>query len=92
MKRVAIALVMLGALGGQVVRAEEEGVVDKAGKGIKKGADAAVHGVEKGANAAGKGIMKGVDATSRGAKKASDWIEKKVGKHDGKQDSKPDGK
>jgi hypothetical protein len=79
MKRVAILLLLLGALAGQAVFAEE-GVVDKADKGIKKGADAAVRGIEKGADAAGKGIQKGVDATGKVFKKAGDWIEKKTGK------------
>lgn len=81
MKKVSVLLLLLGALAGQAVLAEEAGVVDKAGKGIKKGADATARGIEKGADAAAKGIQKGVDATGRGVKKAGEWIEKKAGKN-----------
>lgn len=80
MKKVSILLLMLVALAGQLVFADEGGVVDKAGKGIEKGAHAAAKGIEKGAEAAGKGIQKGVDATGRGLKKAGEWIQKKTGK------------
>jgi hypothetical protein len=80
MKKVSILLLMLGALAGQVAYAEEEGVVDKAGKVIKKGADSAARGIDKGADVAGKGIQKGVEATGKGVKKAGEWIEKKAGK------------
>jgi len=89
MKRVSILCVLLAALAGSAVHAEEGGVVDKAGRGIKKGADATAHGIEKGASAAAKGIEKGVDATARGVekgvdatgrffKKAGTWADKKL--------------
>ena len=80
MKKVSILLLLLGVLAGQTVFAEEEGVVDKAGKGVKKGADAAARGIEKGADAAAKGVKKGVEATGKGIKKAGEWVEKKAGK------------
>jgi hypothetical protein len=80
MKKVSILLLMLCALAGQAVFAEEESVVDKAGKGIKKGAEATGRGIEKGADAAAKGIKKGVEATGKGLKKAGEWVEKKAGK------------
>lgn len=80
MKKVSILLLLLGALAGQAVFSEEEGVVDKAGKGVKKGADAAARGIEKGADAAAKGVKKGVEATGKGIKKAGEWVEKKAGK------------
>lgn len=80
MKNLFILLLLSGALHGQTVFAEEPGVVNKAGKGIEKGANAAVRGIEKGADAAGKGVQKGVDATGKGLKKAGAWIEKKAGK------------
>jgi len=82
MKKVSV-LLLLGALSGAPVLADE-GVVDKAGKGVKKGAEAAARGIEKGAEAAGKGIQKGVEATGKGFKKAGEWIEKKTGKEGGK--------
>jgi hypothetical protein len=84
MKRVSILLAILLASAGQLALAEEEGVIDKAGKGIKKGAEAAGRGIEKGADAAGKGILKGVEATGKGVKKAGEWIEKKASKSDDK--------
>lgn len=84
MKRVSILLAILLTLAGQLALAEEEGVIDKAGKGIKKGAEAAGRGIEKGADAAGRGILKGVEATGKGVKKAGEWIEKKASKSDDK--------
>lgn len=79
MKKWFVLSLLFGVLAGQAVFAEEESVVDKAGKGIKKGAEAAGRGIEKGADAAGKGIQKGVEATGKGLRKAGEWIEKKAG-------------
>jgi hypothetical protein len=59
--------------------AEKEGVVDKAERGVKKGAEAAAKGIEIGAEAASNGVKKGVEATGKGLKKAGDWVDEKVG-------------
>jgi hypothetical protein len=80
MNKVFSLLLVTVAFAGQAVFAEEAGVLDKAGKGIEKGAQAAGKGVEKGVDAAAKGVQKGVDATGKGFKKAGAWVEKKAGK------------
>jgi hypothetical protein len=80
MNKLSILLLMLGALTGPLAFAEEEGVVNKAEKGIKKGAEAAARGIEKGVDATVKGVQKGAEATEKGVKKAGEWVDKKVGK------------
>ena len=79
MNKISVLMLILGGLAVPAVFAEE-GVVDKASKGVKKGAEAAERGIEKGVAATEKGVKKGADATSEGFKKAGDWIEKKTGK------------
>ena len=79
MKKISVLVLIWGALAVPTVFAED-GVVDKTGKSIKKGAEAAERGLEKGVEATEKGVKKGADATSEGFKKAGDWIEKKTGK------------
>jgi len=79
MKNISVLVLILGALAVPVVFAEE-GVVDKASKGVKKGAEAAERGIEKGVAATEKGVKKGADATTEGFKKAGEWVEKKTGK------------
>jgi hypothetical protein len=76
LKRMALLLLALGVLAGRGALADEEGVVGKAGSGIKKGGEAAGRGIEKGADAAGKGIEKGGDAAVKGVKKAGKWVGK----------------
>jgi len=78
MKKVSILLLILGALAGQSVFAGEEGVVDKAGKGIKRGADAAARGAEKAVHATENGVSKGAQATERFFKKADERVFKKA--------------
>ncbi len=55
MKTRSLLFVSLMAAAGQGLHAEEERLVDKAGRTIKKGGEAAEQGIEKGASAAGKG-------------------------------------
>lgn len=62
------------------VRAEEEGVGRKVGRGIEKGAQATARGIEKGVEATGRGVNKGVEATGRFFQKADAWIQGKVNK------------
>lgn len=69
-------VLLLLALGGSCALAAEEGVVDKAGHGIKKGGEAAGRGIEKAAAATEKGLRKGGEATARGVKKAGKWVGK----------------
>jgi hypothetical protein len=81
MKRISmlfVLLTVLAALAG-AVHAEEERFVDKAGRTVKKGAEAAGKGIEKGVDAAGRGVSKGAEATGRVFKKAGDWIGNKLG-------------
>ena len=68
-KRIALLLLVLGAFAGRGASANEEGVVDKAGSGIKKGGEAA-----------GRGIEKGAAATEKGVKKAGEWVGQSLNK------------
>ena len=76
MKRLSLLLLVLGALAGREALADENGVVDKAGRGIKKGGEAAGRGIEKGAAATEKGLKKGGEATAKGLNKAGEKIKK----------------
>jgi len=76
LKRIALLLLALGTLAGRDALAEEEGVVDKAGHGIKKGGEAAGRGIEKGADATGKGLKRAGEATAKGVKKTGKWVGK----------------
>lgn len=68
MKRVlAICLLSLG-LGVNA----EEGVVDKTGAAVERGAHAAANGVEHGVEAAGNGIKRGAEATAGFVKKGAE--------------------
>jgi hypothetical protein len=87
MKKISTLLLTLGLLMALVAHAED-GVLDKAGKTVKKGADAAANGIEKGVEATEKGVKKGVEATESGFKKAGEWIDKKTGKTESKSESK----
>ena len=80
MKRLALLLLVMGAFAGRVALADEEGVVGKAGSGIKKGGEAAGRGIEKGAAATEKGLKKGGKATVKGVKKAGEWVGKGLNK------------
>lgn len=60
--------------------AEDAGVVDKAGNGIKKGSEAAGEGIKKGAAATEKGLKRGGEATVNGVKKAATWVGGKLDK------------
>ncbi len=58
----------------------EESLVDKVGRTVKKGGEAAEAGIEKGASAAGRGIEKGFStANEKVFKPADGWIQDKVG-------------
>ena len=87
MKRIFMLAMLLAMTQGAL--AEEKGVVEKAGdgvkrgavateRGVKKGAAATERGIKKGAEATERGVKKGVEATASGLKKAGEWIEKKV--------------
>jgi hypothetical protein len=80
MKKFSILLLLLGALAGQAVFAEEEGIGTKVGRGLEKGAQATAKGIEKGVDATGRGVNKGVEATGRFFKKADHWIDGKINK------------
>ena len=56
--------------------ADDDSVADRAGKGIKKGGEAASRGIKKGADAAAKGIKKGSKAVVKGVKKGTEWVGK----------------
>jgi hypothetical protein len=74
----AMILLILGLFVGQAALAEEEGVAQKVGNGIKKGGEAAGHGIETGINATERGLKKGAEATGNGLETAGQWIEKMV--------------
>ena len=76
MKRIVLLFLMMGTFALHLAFAEEEGVADKAGRGIKKGAEAAGRGIEKGANAAGKGLKKAGEWVGKGLNKAGEKVEK----------------
>lgn len=83
MKRISLACLLLACLAAPLAQAEDERFVDKAGRGVKKGAEATAKGIEKGMDATGKGVNKGVEATGRFFKKADNWIGGKMGKKGG---------
>lgn len=80
MRKVSLWFVLLTALAGPALHAEEEGVGTKVGRGIEKGAQATAKGIEKGADATGKGVNKAVDATGRFFQKADAWVDGKIHK------------
>ena len=75
MKKMAILLITLGVFASSGVWADE-GVVDRAGNGIKKGGHAAARGIDKGSKAAVKGVKKGGKWVGRGLKKAGEKVDK----------------
>ncbi len=79
LKRIML-LMVFASLAGNIAFAEEQGVLDKAERGIKKGGEAAGQGIEKGADATGKGLKNGGEATLKGVKKAGNWVDKKLDK------------
>ena len=76
LKQAALLLLVLAALVGHAALADEEGVVDKAEHGIKKGGEAAARGVKKGAAATEKGLKKAGKWVEKGLNKAGEKIEK----------------
>ena len=68
MKKMAVLWVVLGFFAGGNVWADE-GVVDRAGHGIKKGGHAAARGIDKGVKAVEPAIKKGSKAAVKGIKK-----------------------
>jgi triphosphoribosyl-dephospho-CoA synthetase len=60
----------------------DEPIVDKAGRGIKKGAEKAAEGLEKGADAVKHGVSRGLEATDRAMRKADGWVKDKTGQSD----------
>ena len=68
LKQITVLLMLLAVVVSQVSIAEDK-VLDKAERGIKKGADATV-----------KGVKKGAEATGNGVKKGGDWVSKKLDK------------
>ncbi len=84
MKTRSLLFVSLMAAAGQGLHAEEERLVDKAGRTIKKGGEAAEQGIEKGASAAGKGVGKAFEVVNEKVfKPADNWIQDKAGKKGG---------
>ena len=78
MKKIWFLLFLCTALAAQ---AEEERLVDKAGRTIKQGGEAAEQGIEKGASAAGKGVGKAFEVVNdKVFKPADSWIQEKAGK------------
>ncbi len=68
------------------VQAEEERFVDKAGRTIKKGGEAAQEGIEKGASATDKGVGKAFGTVNEKVLKPADnWIQNKVNKKGGSE-------
>jgi hypothetical protein len=74
MKKMAVVWVVMGFFAGNVWA--DEGVVDRAGDGMKKGGHAAARGINKGGKAAVKGVKKGGKWVGRGLKKAGEKVEK----------------
>jgi hypothetical protein len=74
MKKLAVVWVVMSFFVGNVWA--EEGVVDRAGNGIKKGGHAAARGIDKGSKATVKGVKKGGKWVGRGLKKAGDKVDK----------------
>jgi len=75
-----LPLLLLLAITVSGMAAAENGPLDKAGRGIRKGGEAAGRGIEKGADATGKGLKKGGEATAKGVRKGGDWVGKKLNK------------
>lgn len=74
-------ILFLLCLGAAFAVQAEEGVVDKAGRTIKKGGEAAQEGIEKGASAADKGVSKAFGTVNdKVLKPADNWIQNKVNK------------
>ncbi len=89
-KRISVVFLLLGALfGGALQAAEEEGVMDRTGRVIHKGAQATARGIEKGVEATGRGVNKGVEATGRVFQKAGNWIDGKLNQGGAKRASPP---
>jgi hypothetical protein len=72
MKKIAVLLVAL--LAGGTAFADNDSVVDRAGKGIKKGGNAAAHGIDKGARKVEPVIRRGGNAAAKGVKKGGKWV------------------
>ena len=72
---VTLGLMTLGVLAGSNASAEDS-LVERAGKGIKKGAEAADRGIKKGGKAAVKGVKKGTAWVGHGIKKTGEKMEK----------------
>ena len=73
MKKIVVLWVVMGFLAGNVWA--DEGVVDRAGNGIKKGGHVAARGIDKGSKAVVKGVKKGGKWVGRGLKKAGEKVE-----------------
>jgi hypothetical protein len=75
---------LLAVLAWLPVHAEEERLVDKAGRAVQKGGEATEQGIEKGASAANKGVTKAFEAVNdKVLKPADSWIQNKVNKKGG---------
>jgi hypothetical protein len=74
-----LGFVALGLLAGRTALADD-GVIDRAGNGIKKGAEAAAHGIDKGVKAAKPAIKKGGKWLGQELKKVGKKIEKAADK------------
>ena len=68
-----LGFVALGLLAGRMAFADDS-IVDRAGKGIKKGGEASARGIDKGAKAAEPAIKKGGKAAVKGIKKGGEWV------------------
>jgi hypothetical protein len=78
MKKILFLLSLCAAF---AVHAEEERLVDKTERTIKKGGEATQSGIEKGASAANKGVTKAFEVVNDKVFKPADgWIQDKVNK------------
>jgi hypothetical protein len=71
MKQMAVLLVALLAGGSALA---DDSLVDRTGKGIKRGGEAAGRGIDKGAKKIEPAIRRGGKAAAKGVKKGGKWV------------------
>ena len=84
MKKLAALLMILGFVASGLLAERtalaDEGVVNRVGKGIKKGGEVAAQGIDKGVKAAEPALKKGGKWLGIELKKVGERIEKAAGK------------
>lgn len=73
MRKLLILFIALGCIAGRSAFAEDS-LVDRTGKGIKKGGEAAAGGIDKGVKAVEPAVKKGGKAAVKGIKKGGEWV------------------